>query len=204
MFDNGKARLKKEVKRLFIFMLAISVFLFPISLEAHAFTRDDLCWNGYVLTQKINYIPHRDFGSLSIAHMNDALYVWNEAMNNWLLSRSPTERHTSKSFPLEDNKSKVYRVTNSNTDIVAENHIYSLGGSVTESDININMACDWANSAQSGKYDVWSVFLHEAGHTVGLGDRDDTTQSVMYWLAFQNTERRALYSIDQYNIDERY
>ena len=52
MFDNGKARLKKEVKRLFIFMLAISVFLFPISLEAHAFTRDDLCWNGYVLTKK--------------------------------------------------------------------------------------------------------------------------------------------------------
>ena len=41
---------------------------------------------------------------------------------------------------------------------------------IIEFDIVLNSAYDWSTSGESGKYDVWNVVAHEAGHTLVLYD----------------------------------
>lgn len=40
-----------------------------------------------------------------------------------------------------------------------------------EFDINVNKSHPWSNSAQSGRYDVQSVMVHEIGHVLGLSHK---------------------------------
>lgn len=69
------------------------------------------------------------------------------------------------------------------------------------------MYYSWSNSAQSGRYDVYSVFLHELGHTIGLGDVEDDgyiDKSIMYQYVFKNKERRQLLSDDLAGVAALY
>ena len=62
-------------------------------------------------------------------------------------------------------------------------------GLLTPADIAINMSFQWANSAQPGKYDVWTVFMHEAGHAVGIKDNPRWPDAVMYAIAYPNARK---------------
>lgn len=181
---------RHEIKRFCLLTLAILICLISFPPTVSAYKISD-----YRLVDEIRYIPHQDFGSLSIAHMNDALYVWNEAMGEGLLSRSPTVRHTKTDYPTQDNVNRVYRVCmGQESGVLAENQPYlNLYWQVIESDININMSFTWANSAQPGKMDLWTVFMHEAGHTIGLSDEGKNhPEAVMYFQIPENHERRSL------------
>lgn len=201
--------LKKELKRFLVLLLVSVVYIAPFSMKVHAFTESDVCKSGAILTTfEIRYIPHGDFGNLTISHMNEALYQWNKLLPIALLGREPTKRHYDSDYrnPIRDQKSKVYRVPwPDDKDVIAENYIDAPQGVIKESDININMACSWANSAQIGKYDFWTVFLHEAGHTVGLGDRTSAKYpSIMYHAIAMNTEIRTPRDVDIYSVEQIY
>lgn len=56
---------------------------------------------------------------------------------------------------------------------------WTSNGFVTESDTRLNQNSPWVNGKASGKYDTWSLMVHELGHTLGfnhVGDDDN----VMY------------------------
>lgn len=46
-------------------------------------------------------------------------------------------------------------------------------GELYEADINVNTYYRWANSGTGGRHDIWSAFIHEIGHVLGLGHQDD-------------------------------
>ena len=46
-----------------------------------------------------------------------------------------------------------------------------------------------------GRHDIWSAFIHEIGHVLGLGHQDDVP-SVMASNLPKDTERRELYTYD--------
>ena len=77
-------------------------------------------------------------------------------------------------------------------------------GLLTSADIAINMSFQWANSAQPGKYDFWTVFMHEAGHVVGIADNDILPNSVMYGVARLNHTRRSLTDFEYTMLDAIY
>lgn len=219
--------LAKEVKRFFVFLLTFLILSYPISLQAKAYTSSDVVISKEILLDPIRYVPHYDFGDTSVLHMNHALYSWNEATGKWLLSRDPDNVHFDIVFPNQtpvgesdpeygDHNNYVYHNVNSNWRYKGLNVTYVQKGItytgnynvkyeiITESDININMYHKWANSAQPGAYDLWSVFLHESGHTIGLGDRTSPKSAVMYEDIDANTEKRELTALDLYNVDYIY
>ena len=194
-----------ELKRFFTIILitVLCVFTcFPTMFSQAYVLHEDGIWLG----TEIRYLPHEDFGDLSVSHMNEALYVWNSAMDAGYLGRYADDTHSDKDYPLYDNENKVYRVPLGRNGTVAENTVFSLKSNhmVVESDININMSYSLANSAQPDKYDVWSVFLHEAGHTVGIADNMDVPASVMYAVSSKNAEKRSLHSDDLAAIQAIY
>ena len=70
-----------------------------------------------------------------------------------------------------------------------------------------NMYYSWANSAVNNAYDVYSVCLHEFGHTMGLGDvKTDgyKSRSIMYYTVYTNSTRRTLLSEDLAGIRALY
>lgn len=169
--------------------------------------------NAYVLSEynvwlgdTIRYIPHEDFGSLSVSHMNEALYEWNEAMDAGYLGRYPSYTHDDSDYPNRDNQCKVYRLNRGQNGVLGANYVWHNTSTkmVLESDIYTNMSYTWANSAQPGKYDYWTFFMHEAGHSVGIGDNRDVPDAVMYYKIDPNTEKRTLRVDDRNAIKAIY
>ena len=140
----------------------------------------------------------------------ELLNVWNQAMDAGYLGREPVIRHPDPEtdYPGNgryDGNSKVYRVhAGTNGTYVAQMTPGEGAGLLTSADIAINMSFQWANSAQPGKYDFWTVFMHEAGHVVGIADNDILPNSVMYGVARLNHTRRSLTDFEYTMLDAIY
>ena len=73
-------------------------------------------------------------------------------------------------------------------------------GNLLEVDININKSKPWANSAQSGKYDVQNVMTHEMGHAVGLPDFYESFASEWTMYGNSNTNETKKRSLEDWDI----
>lgn len=154
------------------------------------------------LSSSMVFIPHEDFGDTTILHFNHACYPWNEASGYGIVSRSVTQRHSKTAFPRQDAMNGIYRVAVSD-DYVAYTYRYVSHSIITEADINLNMNWGWANSAQPNCFDVWSVFMHEVGHAIGIG-HSTKTDAVMYKYVYKNYTRRDLTSDDRNAVYANY
>lgn len=184
-------------KKAIVLFLTFIMVLSSTAISARAYIYYD---PKHCINEMITFIPHSGFGATTISHMNEALYQWNKAVGKSIVSRSPTERHSKTGYPSKDGKSLIYRekFPESKGYAVAETSTYTKWFSdfkksetVSESDIGINMSHKFANSGIAGYYDVWTIFLHESGHTVGLKDVDDPSV-VMYKEAETQILRRTL------------
>ena len=121
------------------------------------------------------------------------------------MTRSPSTVHNLTNYASGDGQNSIYRINIGNQDYIAENTVW-YGDYVIESDINFNMYYSFANSAQPNAFDVWSIFLHETGHTAGLDDlySSSYSTSVMYKWSNTNTTKRYLVQDDIDGINEIY
>lgn len=167
----------------------------------------------YRLKENLTYIPYSGFSSASIEQFNDALYTWNKELPDGPKMKRSTKTHDSSPEVIEkDGKNFIYRLPefDSNSNYVAANRIVSksdgLGKTkrVVESDINFDVNKKFANSGKTGCYDVQTVFLHEAGHTLGLKDIKSPTKAVMYYKATTGKERRSLSADDKNGLSDAY
>ena len=152
--------MKKRFISLITLLCIIPTFLVP------AFAYVEL---PFTIGSKITYYPYEGFGSVSRSHMRQAASVWNNAVGDTLISVSTTTQPNRTGYYNNDGKNYIY-AEDVGRDYVAQNHYWYSSYKLTQSDININMYYSWANSAAVDCYDVYSVFLHELGHSMGLGD----------------------------------
>ena len=115
-------------------------------------------------------------------------------------------RHSATNYPTKDGINRIFRKNIYSTEYVGQATWYTVNGITTEADINLNMYYNWANSAQPNAYDVWTVFLHEAGHLYGLCDVYDSVYSnrVMYGIASTNSTKRSLTSAEVHVLQNIY
>ena len=155
---------------------------------------------GAKLVNGIHYYYHQDFGSLTISQMKSACTTINNEIGRSVLTISDIWVHNLFDCPNFDGVSRIYRDTlGTETNYLAINFWNLPIGPVSESDVVINASHPFANSAQPGKYDVWSVFLHEMGHTVGL-NHSAQTSAVMYAHTSPGVAKRALTQDDKNGI----
>lgn len=195
------------MKRKFIGIAVTVVFLVVCFMmpEASAYS-----FAGYQIDPftTINLTPHYQFSSQSISDMNDALYQWNASSGRSvkLLTRSATSTHNITE-PKKDNTNAIIRKSIGTKYPVGTTYVwYGSLGYVTEVDMIINTSYNFANSAVSGCYDFYSIFLHEAGHAVGLDDLYSVMQSnrVMYGYAQTNSTKRFLTQRDKDGVYSLY
>ena len=159
---------------------------------------------GDKLLTTMTFVPHVSFGATSVQHFNHALYEWNAAAGWSLMSREPIIKHSSSFYPSEDGNNYIYK-TNAGSQYLAETTWWTYGNGIThEADININPYYAWANTPQSGYHDVWTVFLHEAGHVAGLSDNYDHPDSVMYYQGAAGESKRYLTNFDRAVLSSIY
>lgn len=145
------------------------------------------------ITSTITFVPYEGFGETSILHMIYSVKKWNSAAGSTLMQISSGTHSTESGYPNLDGKNYIYR-TNVGEGYVAQCYYWYILGILIETDININVYYSFANSAQSGCYDLYSIFLHEVGHAAGLADLYDSSysSSVMYGKASTNSTKRNL------------
>ena len=156
-------------------------------------------------TSRFTFIPHKDFRTTTISHMNEALWEWNHNLPSGIegVYRDSVVRHSATDYPTKDGINRIYRKNIYSTDYVGQATWYTVNGITTEADINLNMYYNWANSAQPNAFDLWTVFLHEAGHVYGLSDIDPDNAAndvyknrVMYGKVAKNTTKRYITSAE--------
>lgn len=161
------------------FLLAIVLLMTAFSPKASAYNLydEDRPYTTISLntSETLKYLVHEDFGSTTFSHMNEALYQWNKESGHSLMQRNPTVRHSLSDFganAARDGLNLVYRKSIPTDNRIAVNLVRWSNSSylVLESDINFNVSKKFSNGAEAGRWDAYSIFLHESGHTVGLGD----------------------------------
>lgn len=160
---------------------------------------------GYKLLHTMTFVPHTSFGNETVTQFNHALYEWNSAAGWALMSREPIIRHNSTFYPSDDGNNYIYKI-NQGSQYLAETTWWHYENSdiTTQADININPNFPWANSPQSGYYDVWSAFLHEAGHVAGLSDNPYDPDSAMYDELDTGESKRTLDETDKAVLNTIY
>lgn len=190
----------KNFLKVFLVVILSFVILFPVNTSAYNLT------SAYIRST-ITFVPKAGFGDTTIQQFNDALYKWNSASGITLMKRSTAT--STALLPVSekaDGQSTIFRYSTGSNDYVAKNYIrinFNLHY-VEESDININMFHSFANSAKPQTYDIFSVFLHEAGHTAGLDENWTMPGTVMYYDADKNLEKRTLSTDDINGITAKY
>lgn len=163
--------------------------------------------NGNIIYDPITFIPNSQFGTTSRLHMREAVGKWNAAAGATKMSVSATTHTNTSGYPRRDGKCYVYRINTGTNDYIAQCTSYkNLFGYLYEADININVYYAFANSAQVGCYDLYSVFLHETGHAMGLADLYGSSDSakVMYKYSSTNVTKRNLTADDKAGIASIY
>ena len=207
--------IRKLCKRFGAVLVAIFVFMASSFLPTHAAVNGEIFdesyfFNGKKLHSTISYRFFSAFGSATVSGASSSATTWNNAMGKSYLSVSSSRYDGAVQAPwFSDGVSCVSDFKYGQNGQVAVNYyLYDSSNYITQSDININKSYSWANSAQAGKYDSWTVLLHEFGHTVGLADIPVNTAGysgyVMYEQMRTNFTRRSLSAGDIANVKKLY
>lgn len=192
------------MKRKKAFCLSLALLLLITLLPVPASAAYYYKTNGNKIIDPITFTANNQFTASSKSHMSQALRSWNNAAGSTLMSMSSSTHSSTSGYPSRDGKPYVYRI-NVGNGYVAQCYSYrNLFGYLYEADININVYYKYANSAQPGCYDLYSVFLHEAGHAAGLADLESPRYPVMYGYSSTNTTKRNLTIDDIVGIQSIY
>lgn len=195
--------MRKTVKRLICLCLAIGMMFSVVGLPASAYST----WANYHIGsgKTLTFIPYEDFTSLTIQHIRESMQKWGNPVGRTLLSMSMSTHSETKGYKVKDGKNLICKEKAAN-EYIAQTWPtdYDLWtGELKEVDININRDCEFANSAQKGKYDLYSIFLHEAGHACGVG-HSLLTNAVMYEHSETGVQKRILTSDDKSGVKAVY
>ena len=188
-----KFRIKKFLSIVAVFILISLLFSIYSIANAEMVTLDHSVWTTVI------FVPYSGFSELSRQHFSYAAARWNSKLS-WdpvICSLSSTHNLTNFTGGYGDGNDYVYRYnTGTNNYLMLTHYIYNpTTGELYEADINVNTYYRWANSGTGGRHDIWSAFIHEIGHVLGLGHQDDVP-SVMASNLPKDTERRELYTYD--------
>lgn len=184
---------KSKINFLICFILIISIVISVYSVT-YAFYYVE----GHTIDITKVFVPHQGFGETSLLHFQNAMDQWNAVLTGW----EPLVRHTSQTHSLSnytssynDGKNYICRQSVGTDSYLMNIHMRTVDDILVEADINVNMSHSWANSATGNRYDVWSAFVHEMGHLLGLAHQDEEL-SVMKSGLSKNESRRYLYTYD--------
>lgn len=192
------------LKRSIPLLLSIVMIFGAMVTPAHAYEL-----KGWEVTSTLEFVPYSGFGTTSRTHMSNAAGKWNARVSDFtLISVSSSTHSDATGYYTRDYENYIYRI-DAGSGYVAIAATWASNGEVSECDINMNMYYSWANSAQSGCYDVYSLILHEFGHPLGLADLDDSNSysydtAVMWYAAKKNSTKRSLKTDDIEGIDSIY
>lgn len=177
-----------------LLLLSLSVALSVPCGFAQAYTLGDCKMN-----TQIWYRASSVFTDTTRSEMRSCMAQWNEYLPEWRRVCYNSDVHYMTYRPTSrDGSNFIYKLPDSDPTNLATNYYWWNGsGYLLESDININYNQPWDNGAVVGAYDVKSVFLHEIGHTVGLGH--SLVREAVMFRTFPTNWVRTTFSYDDLN-----
>lgn len=169
--------------------------------------------NAYILhenreinpNRRVIFTPYSGFSTTWVSQMGYSVNQWNSAAGVTLVEMSSSTHDETFGYPNKDGNNYVYFSTSGSDEAIASTRTWVPdGGSVvSEVDIEINSYFAWSDGAKAGCYDLYTAFLHELGHPIGLRDVKDKN-AVMYERQPTNYTKRALSQDDKDGVKAKY
>lgn len=180
--------------------IALVILLMVNLLAIPTFAWSDAGWK---LTKKLVLSPHESIGSTSLSHFNEAFWGWNSRSSVYNLQRSLTTHTATNFYSATQAENRIYKVYNSNDSAPAVARTsYDSNKKVISAAINLNPARPLGNGTKNA-YDVWTIFIHEAGHILGFNHTSIIEPSVMNVLPMGSINR-SLTSNDIIGVNSKY
>lgn len=148
--------------------------------------------------QTCTFYVQDTFGSTSKTQFADAVIHWNNQ-----LTKSPpflykSSSDTSLTQPQKNGtKTVTKRYIGYGYVAVCERYLDATNTYVIETDIDLNTYWQFANSAQPGCYDVQSIFTHELGHVLRIGESTVYADTMYSTAKLNNTDNRTVTTADR-------
>lgn len=191
-----KIRKNKKIAKIFSLVLCFAIIstLFAIPSSAYTFEtggkRQSTPVYFYIASQGDNRF---------VTDFKSAMSAWNNAGFGSLIQYSGRR---SALVPSYDGYNTVTFGNRGSTVALAITNIsyYTNTGVIVESDIDVNTYYTFkfsTDSALVSGYDAQSMFTHELGHALGLGEEYNETEATMYYnMGINETKKRSLHSDD--------
>ena len=165
---------------------AVSGSLLSQANAAGDFALTGVKWNPndssrWPIKYRINPANSGISASATIAALRDGMQQWvDDAGSDIEFNYLGTTSASPSSYNDGNNTVGWITTPNAADQFLAQAVWVSSGGTTLAFDIRFNRDYRWASGAQSGRFDIATVQLHEAGHVLGLGHTLASTAEVMY------------------------
>lgn len=176
----------------------LSVVLFIGAFTANSASAYVLATKGKLRTIPLTIYASPSGGSGHINDLQKAMNTWNNAGFGTLFVYGGTMGVIA---PVKgDGLSAVSFGNRGKTMPIAVTNAYVLSdGTIVEADIDVNTAYVYKYSTSSvleSGYDSQSMFTHELGHVLGLGESQDPEATMYVYMPQNETKKRSLHSDD--------
>ncbi len=196
-------KVRKSIHEVILSALILFIIMSFASIDANAYT---LFTGKGIGNRPLTFYVYESTPSMYITALKAGISTWNNAGYGTMFTYGGTTGYVPPvNTPNGQNGVRTIALGVLADYAVTTDYYNTATGIIQEADISVNSSHQYFVSLAGTGADLVSVFTHELGHALGLGEEKYNTEATMYeGMPYNETKKRTLDSDDLAGLDVLY